>query len=63
MFGGSIPPVATMKKSDMQALREVLRHISTSRQDIQSEVLRLDDMLARLLNPKNKEEQNDRQQP
>jgi hypothetical protein len=44
-------------------LREVLRHISTSRQDIQSEVLRLDDMLARLLNPKNKEEQNDRQQP
>jgi hypothetical protein len=63
MFGGSTPPVATMKKSDMQALREVLRHISTSRQDIQSEVLRLDDMLARLLNPKNKEEQNDRQQP
>jgi hypothetical protein len=63
MFGGSTPPVATMKKSDMQALREVLRHISTSRQDIQSEVLRLDDMLAQILKPKNKEEQNDRQQP
>lgn len=52
-----------MKKADIQSLREVLRHISTSRQDIQSEVLRLDDMLGRLLNPKIKEEQNDRQQP
>jgi hypothetical protein len=63
MFGGSTPPVATMKKADIQALREVLRHIATSRQDIQSEVLRLDDMLGRMLNPKNKEEQNERQQP
>jgi len=52
-----------MKKADIQALREVLRHIATSRQDIQQEVLRLDDMLGRMLNPKNKEEQNERQQP
>ena len=63
MFGGSTPPVATMKKSDMQALRDVLRHVATSRQDIQSEVLRLDDMLRRLLNPKIKEEKNEQQQP
>jgi hypothetical protein len=63
MFGGSTPPVATMKKADIQALRDVLRHVATSRQDIQQEVLRLDDMLGRMLNPKNKEEQNDQQQP
>jgi len=63
MFGGSTPPVATMKKSDIQSLRDVLRHVSTSRQDIQNEVLRLDDMLKRLLNPKNKEDKNDQQQP
>jgi hypothetical protein len=52
-----------MKKSDIQSLRDVLRHVSTSRQDIQSEVLRLDDMLRRLLNPKIKEEKNEQQQP
>jgi hypothetical protein len=63
MFGGSTPPVATMKKSDIQSLRDVLRHVSTSRQDIQNEVLRLDDMLRRLLNPKIKEDKNDQQQP
>jgi hypothetical protein len=61
MFGGSTPSVATMKKADIQALRDVLRHVATSRQDIQSEVLRLDDMLGRMLNPKNKEDQNDQQ--
>jgi hypothetical protein len=63
MFGGSTPPVATMKKSDIQALRDVLRHVSTSRQDIQSEVLRLDDMLRRLLNPKTQGGNNDKPEP
>jgi hypothetical protein len=52
-----------MKKSDIQSLRDVLRHVATSRQDIQNEVLRLDDMLRRLLNPKIKEDKNDQQQP
>jgi len=63
MFGGSTPPVATMKKSDIQSLRDVLRHVSTSRKDIQNEVLRLDDLLRRLLIPKIKEDKNDQQQP
>jgi hypothetical protein len=40
-----------MKKADIQALRDVLRHVATSRQDIQTEVLRLDEMLRQLLNP------------
>jgi hypothetical protein len=45
-----------MKKADIQALRDVLRHVATSRQDIQTEVLRLDEMLRQLLNPKPKED-------
>lgn len=47
-----------MKKTDIQSLRDVLRHISTSRQDIQNEVLRLDAILEMLLKPK-KEERNE----
>lgn len=47
-----------MKKSDIQSLRDVLRHISTSRSDIQNEVLRLDAILEMLLKPK-KEERNE----
>jgi hypothetical protein len=52
-----------MKKADIQALRDVLRHVATSRQDIQTEVLRLDEMLRQLLNPKTQGGNNDKQQP
>ena len=63
MPGGSTPPWATMKKADIQAMRNVLRHVATSRQDIQTEVLRLDEMLRQLLNPKTQGGNNDKHKP
>jgi hypothetical protein len=41
-----------MKKTDMEALRNVLRYISTADPTIQAEVLRLDGLLAQQLQPK-----------
>jgi len=43
-----------MKKADLNALRNVLRYISTSDPEIQNEVLRLDALLAAQLQPKEK---------
>lgn len=41
-----------MKKTDLQALRNVLRYIATADPTIQNEVLRLDALLAAQLQPK-----------
>ena len=49
-----------MKKTDMISLRSMLRYISTSRLDVQAEVLRLDEVLARLITPTIKEARNDK---
>lgn len=43
-----------MKKADIQAIRNVLRYISTADPTIQNEVLRLDALLAAQLQPKEK---------
>lgn len=50
---------ATMKKTDITALRNVLRYISTADPTIQAEVLRLDAILAAQLTPKKEKPAHD----
>ncbi len=48
-----------MKKTDITALRNVLRYISTADPTIQAEVLRLDAILAAQLTPKKEKPAHD----
>jgi hypothetical protein len=43
-----------MKKTDLQAIRNVFRYVSTADPTIQAEVLRLDALIAQQLQPKEK---------
>lgn len=48
-----------MKKADILALRNVLRYIATANPEIQTEVLRLDALLAAQLQPKKEKPAHD----